>query len=184
MQIPVQITFRDIPHSDAIESEIHKKVEKLETIYPRLIACRVVLESEQRHQHQGKLYAVRVDLSAPGTELVATRQKHEDIYVALRDAFDAMKRQLQAFAAKQRGEVKTHEIEVHGTITRLFPEEGYGFIQGFNGTEYYFTANAVAFPDFSELSIGLEVTFIEGVGDNGPQAYRISAGKHHIPEAS
>jgi len=184
MQIPVQITFRDIPHSDAVESEIHKKVEKLEAIYPRIISCRVVLESEQRHHHQGKLYGVRIDLSVPGSELVATRQRHEDMYVALRDAFDAIKRQLQSFVAKQRGEVKTHDPELHGTIVRLFPEEGYGFIQGMNGVEYYFTANAVTFPTFAELTIGTAVTFIEGVGDNGPQAYRISAGKHHVPEAS
>jgi len=68
----------------------------------------VVVEMPQRHKHQGKLHSVRIDLTVPGAELVANHTQHEDVYVAIRDAFDAMSRQLEDYARKQRGEVKTH----------------------------------------------------------------------------
>ncbi|KPK68141.1 MAG: RNA polymerase subunit sigma-54 [Acidithiobacillales bacterium SM23_46] len=108
MQIPLQVTFRDIEHSDAVETRIREKAEKLQRYYDRIMGCRVVVEMPQRHKHQGKLHSVRIDLTVPGAELVANHTQHEDVYVAIRDAFDAMSRQLEDFARKQRGEVKTH----------------------------------------------------------------------------
>lgn len=108
MQIPLQVTFRDMEHSDAVEVRIREKAEKLQRYYDRIMGCRVVVEMPQRHKHQGKLHSVRIDLTVPGAELVANHTQHEDVYVAIRDAFDAMSRQLEDFARKQRGEVKTH----------------------------------------------------------------------------
>ena len=108
MQIPLQVTFRDMEHSDAVETRIREKAEKLQRYYDRIMGCRVVVEMPQRHKHQGKLHSVRIDLTVPGAELVANHTQHEDVYVAIRDAFDAMSRQLEDFARKQRGEVKTH----------------------------------------------------------------------------
>ena len=108
MQIPLQVTLKDMPQSEAVESRIREKAEKLGRFYDRIISCRVVVESPQRHQHQGKLYSVRIDLTVPGAELVANRAQDEDIYVAVRNAFVAITRQLEDFARRQRGEVKTH----------------------------------------------------------------------------
>jgi ribosomal subunit interface protein len=108
MQIPLQVTFRDMEHSDAVETRIREKAEKLQRYYDKIMGCRVVIEMPQRHKHQGKLHSVRIDLTVPGAELVANHTQHEDVYVAIRDAFDAMSRQLEDFARKQRGEVKTH----------------------------------------------------------------------------
>jgi len=108
MQIPLQVTFRDMEHSDAVETRIREKAEKLQRYYDRIMGCRVVVEMPQRHKHQGKLHSVRIDLTVPGAELVANHTQHEDVYVAIRDAFDAMSRQLEDYARKQRGEVKTH----------------------------------------------------------------------------
>ena len=108
MQIPLQVTLKDMPQSEAVESRIREKAEKLSRFYDRIISCRVVVESPQRHQHQGKLYSVRIDLTVPGAELVANRAQDEDIYVAVRNAFVAITRQLEDFARRQRGEVKTH----------------------------------------------------------------------------
>lgn len=110
MKQPLQITLRDIPGSEAVEDRIRTKAEKLDRYYDRIMGCRVVVESPQRHQHQGKLYSVRVDLTVPGAELVANRALHEDVYVAIRDAFDAMTRQLEDYARRQRGEVKNHVL--------------------------------------------------------------------------
>ena len=109
MQRPVQITFKDIPHSDAVETHIREKVAKLETFYPNIIGCHVTVELPHKHHHQGKLHNVRIDIKVPGSEIVVNRDKHEDIYVALRDAFDAAKRQVEEFGRKQRGDVKRHE---------------------------------------------------------------------------
>ncbi|OGI46001.1 MAG: ribosomal subunit interface protein [Candidatus Muproteobacteria bacterium RBG_16_65_34] len=108
MQIPLQVTFRDMPQSDAVETRIREKADKLERYYDRIMACRVVVEMPQRHKHQGKLHSVRIDLTVPGAELVANHALHEDVYIAIREAFDAMQRQLEDYARRQRGEVKNH----------------------------------------------------------------------------
>jgi ribosomal subunit interface protein len=108
MQIPLQITLRDMPSSAAVEDRIREKAEKLHRYYDRIMGCRVVVEMPQRHKHQGKLHSVRIDLTVPGAELVANHALHEDVYVALRDAFDAITRQLEDYARRQRGEVKAH----------------------------------------------------------------------------
>jgi ribosomal subunit interface protein len=109
MQRPIQITFKDIPHSDAVESHIREKAAKLETFYPHIIGCHVTVELPHKHNHQGKQHNVRIDLKVPGGEIVVNRDKHEDLYVALRDAFDAAKRQVEEYGRKQRGDVKRHE---------------------------------------------------------------------------
>ena len=96
-----------MPSSDAVETRVREKADKLTRFYDRIVNCRVVIEMPQRHKHQGKLHSVRIDLSVPGAELVANHAQDEDVYVALRDAFAAITRQLEEFARKQRGEVKT-----------------------------------------------------------------------------
>ena len=108
MKIPLQVTFRDMPPSEAVETRIREKADKLGRFYDRIIHCRVVIEMPQRHKHQGKLHCVRIDLSVPGAELVANHAQDEDVYIALRDAFDAITRQMEDWARRQRGEVKTH----------------------------------------------------------------------------
>jgi ribosomal subunit interface protein len=109
MQRPVQITFRDIAPSEAIETHIREKAGKLEEFFPYITGCHVALEMPHKHKHQGKLCNVRIDLRVPGGEIVVNRDEHEDMYVALRDAFDAAKRQLEEHSRKQRGDVKHHE---------------------------------------------------------------------------
>ena len=109
MQIALQITVREMEHSEALDQQIRDKVAKLERIYPRLMACRVLAERQDRHKQQGSQFAVRVDLTLPGKEIVVNRQHAEDAYVALRDAFDAAKRQVQEYAHKLHGDVKKHE---------------------------------------------------------------------------
>jgi len=108
MQIPLQITLRDMPHSEAVESRIRQRAEKLNRFYDRIMGCRVVVEMPQRNRHQGKLHSVRIDLTVPGGELVVNRVQDEDVYIAIRDAFDAAGRQLEDYARKRRGEVKNH----------------------------------------------------------------------------
>jgi ribosomal subunit interface protein len=108
MKIPLQVTFRDMPPSDAVETRIREKADKLNRFYDRIMGCRVVIEMPQRHKHQGKLHTIRIDLTVPGAELVANHTEDEDVYVAIRDAFTAITRQLEDYARRQRGEVKSH----------------------------------------------------------------------------
>lgn len=181
MQRPLQIVIRDIPPSEAIESHIREKVEKLESFYPHIIGCQATVEFAGKHKHQGKLFNVRLDITVPGSELVVNRDLHEDVYVALRDAFDAAKRQLEDYGRRQRGDTKIHMGEVHGHVARLFPEEGFGFIETPDGRELYFSRENVTHTDFDKLEIGSEVQFLEEVAGEGLQAKRVSAGKHHYP---
>ena len=114
MQRNIEVTMRDFPRSDALDAHIRQKAVKLEHLYGRILGCRVVVEQPQRHKHQGKLYCVKIDLKVPGAELVIDHQRNEDVYVALRDAFNAAARKLEDFAHKQRGAVKAHARERPG----------------------------------------------------------------------
>jgi len=108
MQIPLQITIRDVEHSEALETHIRDKVKKLEEFFQHIMSCRVVVEMPHKHHHQGKQFNVRIDIGVPGSEIVVNNDHSEDVYVALRDAFDAAKRRLEDYARKIRGNVKAH----------------------------------------------------------------------------
>ncbi len=181
MQIPPQITLKDIPHSDAVEAKIIEKVSKLEKFYERIMGCRVAVEAPQRRHRQGKLYSIRIDLTVPGGEVVINREENEDLYVAIRDAFDAAKRKLLEYERRLRGEVKGHGEAPLGRVTKLYPDEGYGFIETTDGREIYFHRNSVLDPDFDRLKIGTGVVFIEEQGKKGPQATRVALYRHQVP---
>jgi ribosomal subunit interface protein len=174
MRIPLQITFRQIPKSEAIEAIINEKASKLDRFYDRIMSCRVVIEESQRRQHQGKLYSVRIDITVPGKELAVSRQENEDVYIAVRDAFDAAVRLLEEHGRMIKGEVKTHEPAPTGRIIRIFPNEAYGFIRTADNREIYFHQNSVVNKEFSKLKFGTEVTYIEEQGKEGPQAARVA----------
>ncbi len=110
MKLPLQITLRDIAHSDAVETTIREKAAKLDHFYPHIMSCHVVVEMPGKHKHQGKTFNVKLDIKVPGHEIVVSKEQDEDIYVVLRDAFDAAKRQLEDYGRKQRGDVKRHEL--------------------------------------------------------------------------
>jgi ribosomal subunit interface protein len=95
MQIPLQITLRNIAKSEAVETAIRKKAEKLDRYHREIVSCRVVVEIPSRHKHQGKEFVVRLDIKVPGNEIVINHDHHEDLYVALQDAFHAAQRRLE-----------------------------------------------------------------------------------------
>jgi ribosomal subunit interface protein len=111
MQLPLQITIRDVDHSEALETHIRDKAKKLDEFFDNITSCRVVVEVQYKHHHQGRQFNVRIDIGVPGSEIVVNRDHDEDVYVALRDAFDAAKRQLEDYARKLRGNIKTHETK-------------------------------------------------------------------------
>ena len=124
MQIPLQITIRDVDHSDALEARIRSKVDKLEEFTKHIMSCRVVVEVPHKHHHQGKQFNVRIDIGVPGHEIAVNRDHAEDVYVAVRDAFDAAKRQLEDYARKIRGDVKMHEMRHPSEGEDMAAEQG------------------------------------------------------------
>jgi ribosomal subunit interface protein len=181
MQHELQITWHGMDRSDAIEEQIRQKTAALEKFYPNITSCRVAVELPHKHKHQGKLYNVRIDLRVPSGKVEVNRDLHEDVYVALRDAFDAARRQIEDVLRRQRGATKVHAQPLRGKVVRMVPEEGYGFIETGSGEELYFSRDNVVTLDFDRLDIGTEVQFIKEIASEGPQAKRVSVGKHHGP---
>lgn len=119
MQIPIQITVRDMLHSAVFDEHIRVKAAKLEQYFSPITSCRVVAEAPHKHHHQGQHFTVRLDITVPGKEIVVNHDHHEDIYVALRDAFAAAKRQLEDYARVRRGETRVREAGAkrrHGAV--------------------------------------------------------------------
>lgn len=199
MDKALQITFRNMPASAAIEANVREKAAKLESLYDKIMSCRVIVEAPHRHHHKGKAYQVRIDLTVPGGELVINRAPkrlnaaklkvpevsdndlteshepsrhgaHEDVYVALRDAFDAAGRKLQDYGRRRRGKVKVHEPTAMARVIKLVPLDDYGFLETADGREIYFHKNSVLPPGFDSLIEGMEIHFAEEMGEKGPQA--------------
>jgi len=174
MNIPLQITARDIDLTDAIKSDITEKAEKLDKFYGGIMRCKVTVESPRRHQHDGKLYSLHVYITVPGAELVVKRELDKDLYVAIRDAFRDARRKLEDFVSTQRREVKNHEESPKAVISTLFPDQGYGFLTTNDGLEVYFHANSVVNKDFDSLKTGMKVRFVKESGEKGPQASSVT----------
>jgi len=178
MPLQPQITFRNLDRSEAVAALIERRAAELEQFFDRIVACKVVVEtSHHRHRH-GRLFHVTVHVTVPGGDIVVKRDPaehhaHEEVSVAVRDAFDAARRRLEDYVRRMSGQMKEHEpAHEVGRIARLFPEDGYGFIAGRSGDEVYLHQNAVVGNGFSKLHVGDEVRYVvhDGEGEKGPQA--------------
>ena len=181
MQSALQVMFRDMERSEELETRIRARADKLEQFHQRITGCRVTVEESHRHQNQGRHFGVRVDLQVPGRgPIVSSMHHHEDVYVAVRDAFDAVERRLEEDTREVRGHVKAHDELQHGKVARMSLEEGFGFIEAADGAEYYFSRANVVHPAFDRLAPGTEVQFLVELAAEGAQAKRVSAGKHRF----
>lgn len=180
MKQPLDIRFLGLEPSPAVEAAARDKAARLDRFFPALMACRVTIELEHRHKHQGKPYAVRIDVTLPGHELGIDRVQDEDVYVALRDAFDAMRRRIEDTARSMRGQEKLHPTPLHVEVVRFDDADRCGFIRTADGNEYWFGPENMAGAPFEHLGIGTEVQFIPEVAAEGRQAKRVSPGKHHV----
>ncbi len=184
MELEPQIKFRNLNPSPAIEENVRQHLAKLERFHKHIIGCRVTVEAPHKHQHKGQIYQVKIDLTVPGGELLANRASdkdhtHEDVYVAIRDAFHAARRQLEEYSHKRRGDVKSHDAQPVGRVARLFADDEYGFIETPEAREIYFHAHSVLGNAFSKIAVGDLVEFVEEMGDKGPQASTVKTiGKH------
>lgn len=188
MDFPIEIDFRNFERSEFVETAVRERCEKLGRFSSEIMRCKVTVAAPHKHHSQGNLYHVSIDLHVPGTEIVINRDpgknhSHEDVYVAIRDAFDAAIRKLQDYVRVRRGHVKAHDAPPHGVVSELHPEDDYGRITSSDGRLIYFHRNSLVGADFEQLTVGAEVRFDEEVGDGGPQASSVHViGKHHIVE--
>lgn len=186
--IPLQIAFRNIEPSAAVEARIREQVARLGRFHHRITTCRVVVSAPEKGHHRERLYVVRINLSVPGGSIWINRgnpQKaaHADVYVAIRDAFAAAVRKLEDRVRRQEGKVKHHEAEPHGVVSLLNSDEGYGFIATPAGDEIYFHRTSVVNDAFHRLKTGSKVRFAIGTKSRGssPQASTVHIlGKHSL----
>ncbi len=177
MEIPLQITFKGMESTEAIEDRVRQHASRLERFHDRIMRCHVVVDSPHHHQHRGRLYEVHIHITVPGGDIAVSHDKpgdpkHEDVHMAIRQAFDAAIRQLEDHIRKQRGKVKHHAAPATGRIVKLFPAQQYGFLETPDELQVYFHENSVPDGAFAVLEIGTEVRFVlaEGEGREGPQA--------------
>lgn len=188
---PVQIQFRDIEESDFIWNAILAHAEKLERYFDRIIGCQVVISAPHQRQNQGTIFHVELRLTLPGERVLVNHEReknhaHEDIYVAIRDAFDSAERRLEDYIRRKRGLVKVSRSQARGRILRIFFNEGYGFIISRDGREIYFHKNSVLGNGFGKLRVGDEVRYSEEMGQKGPQVTsmaRTRAASHTLTAA-
>lgn len=173
MQVESQISFHGMDRSPAVEAKVRERMEELEQFQDRITVCHVKIEAPHRHSHHGKIYRVSIDIQVPGAEIVVSNahemnHAHEDIYVALRDSFDAARRRLEDAARRMDvHRVKPHPPKGHGSIARLMSEDGYGFIETPDGREFYFDRDSLTVGDWDTLTPGTTVRFTERDGANG-----------------
>jgi ribosomal subunit interface protein len=179
MQVPLEITYRGVEKTDALDALVQEKVAKLEEVCDYITSCHIAIEKPHDRPRSGSPYRVRLDITVPpGHELVATNNpgadtQYEEIDVAIRDAFDAARRQLRKLNKRQHesDKGKTHAApETIALVTQIFRDEGYGFLKTLEGEEIYFHRNSVLHDDFDRLEIGTGVRFFVEQGEQGPQA--------------
>jgi cold shock CspA family protein len=184
MLLPLQISFRKMDASPELEKAIREKAAHLDTFVDYITSCRVVIEPAGKHHLHGNQYEVHIDVTLPGGEVAASRepgnhQEYKDVAVAIRDAFDAVKRQLEDHVRRTHGRVKSHTPMAHARVSNLPETADYGFLTTLDGREIYFHRNSVLHDQFDHLSLGTEVAFVEEEGDKGAQATTVRVvGRH------
>jgi ribosomal subunit interface protein len=175
MQLPVEISYRNVLKSDEIETLIREKAARLDKFCDHIVRCDVAVEKPNHAQHNGNPYRVRIDLTVPPQHELVVEEKqmehemHEPLSKVINDAFKAMERRLKELVDKQRQDVKRHD-EPRALVSKIFRENGYGFITDLLGRDIYFHRNSLVGSSFDDLAIGAEVRFDETVGEMGPQA--------------
>lgn len=174
MQIPLQVKSPHVPLTGEVEAYIRDKVYALETLYDGIISCRVTVDCPIEHHQKGGPYSVQIDIVVPGAELVVSNRKDESLHAAIRESFEAMRKQIVEYVGRRKDTGQGHEAPPRGRVVQLFPDDGYGFIETDDGRTLYFHRNAVLEPGFERLEVGTRVRFAEEPGDEGPQASTVA----------
>ncbi len=186
MQVPLDIAFHNIAHSDRAEQEIHAHVARLEHIYGRLTGCRVRVDQRAHNVNKDVPPVVRIELSVPGHKdiVVAHEPDHlelkyrePDLHKAITEAFRIAERRLAEYKEQLKNPTATarHEAanEFAGEIAELSPATNSGFLLTKEGGLLYFHRNSLLSGDFGALKPGQRVSYVEAMGDTGPIASKV-----------
>lgn len=106
---PVQVHFLDMERSEAVEAKVRDRADHLSRFSSDIQKCDVWIASPHGHHRNGRVYGVRVRLTVPGEEIdIDLQPAEEDVYVSIRQSFDAARRKLEDYERRRRGKVKTH----------------------------------------------------------------------------
>lgn len=187
MDEALEIVFHNIEPSAAVEAAIRERFAKLERLYDRVVACRVSVEALHRQHRTGNIYEVHVDILVPGAEIVASkppqkakeRYANPDVYVSIREAFDAAERQLKRFKRQKREDLQPGAPLFQGQVAEMHPDEDWGYLLTNDGALLYFHRNAVINGGFDGLQRGDVVHYIQADGETGPTAVKVWVGPEH-----
>jgi cold shock CspA family protein len=184
MILSTQVTFRNMTAIADVRKTIETRIQRLETFCKPILSCRVMIEAPANHHRKGDPFHVRIDTTLTDGRVVVkhseslyagkrdgdTTSERNCLMLAVRGAFSAARRKLQEHARLRRADVKTHEPNVTATVSRLFPNEGYGYLETPDGREIYFHENSVLGSPFKKLKTGVRAQIVEESGLKGPQA--------------
>jgi ribosomal subunit interface protein len=173
MQTPLQLSGPDFHLTEAIKAEIQQRAAKFDRFCADIIGCRVGIEAPVHHHRKGGPFNVRIALVVPGKELAASHRNGESLSIAVREAFEAMERQLIQYSRERFQAPKHYPKMIRGQVTRLVREQGFGFIGTAEGREVYFNRASVMEPGFDKLAVGTEVSFSEVEGEQVPQTSKV-----------
>jgi ribosomal subunit interface protein len=181
VKIPPEITYRNVEKTEAIDSLVRSKIEKLERFCDRINSCRIAIEKVHEHPKKGSPYRVRLDITVPPSQEIAVVRnpgegtQYDPLDAVIRSAFEVATRQLKELEDKQRTRLKTPaEQEMGAIVTKIFHQQGYGFLKTIDtGREIFFHQNCMSQDDFDRLEVGTGVQFTESEGEMGPQASTI-----------
>jgi cold shock CspA family protein len=185
MQSPVRIEFQGMNPTDVVQDQVLRYVAELESRFGRVTAGHVVVKVPGEHHRTGGLYEINIRLALPDHKEVnvgrtpGADERHSDIDFALHDAFKRARRQLQDRTRRLQGHIKVHEAQPTGRVTHL--ENDFGVLETADGRGVYFHRNSMLNGDFAKLSLGARVSFVEEIGEKGPQASTVRlVGKHSL----
>lgn len=177
MELPLEISFRNLPHSEEIKALLAERARKLDEFCDHIISCRVAVEKTQKHQEKGNPFRVRIELTVPPRHDIVIKREpskgdmHESLETVIRKAFDSLEVKLGRLVDQQEGRIKEHpHKQANALVGKLYPQEGYGFLESIDGREIYFHKNSVANNAFERLKKGTGVHYVETEGEKGPQA--------------
>jgi cold shock CspA family protein len=184
MILSTQVTFRNMTAIADVRKKIESRIQKLESVCKPILRCRVTVEAPANHHRKGDPFNVQIDTTLTDGRIVVkhsesmytgkrdgdTTSERNCLMLAVRGAFSAARRKLQEHSRLRRADVKTHEPSLTATVARLFPKEGYGYLETPDGREIYFHEHSVIGSPFSKLKAGASVQFVEESGLKGPQA--------------
>lgn len=186
MQVPLEIAFHNIEHSDRAETQIRDHVARLEDIYDRLTACRVRVDQRANNSNETIPPVVRIEISVPGFKDIVVAHEPDrlqrkfqrpDLNNAIHEAFRIAERQLSEFKERlaNRTAAMMHEAanEFAGQVAEITPGEDYGFLLNKEGGMLYFHRNSLLSGDFDRMKRGDQVSYVEDVGDTGPIATKV-----------